>query len=391
VLKEISRLLNKKESELNKWYKEKLSLGNKCFYTSVDIRYCGNKLVPIDTNLFPAGFNNLNEDNIEQASKLTKEYITNISPNCKNILIIGEDHTRNLHYLDNLKTIENIITQAGYTCKIGSLNSTEEMNLNGISYKDINIIPLIKEDNLLKTTDGFQPDLIILNNDLMLGEHEKLKNIKQNIIPSPYNGWFKRRKSKHFEIYNKLMDELEEKFSLPSHIFTAEFSICSDLDFKSRQGIEKLAVEAEILLKKIKEKYIKHNINNEPYIVIKSNYGTYGMGVMSIKSADEVLKLNKKFRQQMHITKHNIVNNEVILQEGIKTIDIVNNSSAEPMLYLMNHQLVSFLFRSHDAKDEYSNLNSVGMKISNHKLDYNEYHQCCEFISRIATLAAALE
>ncbi len=225
----------------------------------------------------------------------------------------------------------------------------------------------------------------------MLGEHDKLRNITQPIIPSISNGWFKRRKSNHFKIYNKLMEELEEKFELPSHIFTAEFSVCNDLDFKSSRGIEKLAVEADLLFKKIKEKYIKHNINNEPYIVIKSNYGTYGMGVMSLKSADEVLKLNKKFRQQMHITKNNIVNNEVILQEGIKTIDIVNNASAEPMLYLMSHQLVSFLFRSHDAKDEYSNLNSVGMKISNHKLDYNEYHQCCEFVSRIAALAAALE
>ena len=32
------------------------------FYCSVDLRNAGFKLAPIDTNLFPAGFNNLNAD-----------------------------------------------------------------------------------------------------------------------------------------------------------------------------------------------------------------------------------------------------------------------------------------------------------------------------------------
>ena len=30
------------------------------FYCSVDLRNAGYKLAPVDTNLFPAGFNNLN-------------------------------------------------------------------------------------------------------------------------------------------------------------------------------------------------------------------------------------------------------------------------------------------------------------------------------------------
>jgi glutamate--cysteine ligase len=32
------------------------------FYSSIDIRNSGFKISPIDTNLFPAGFNNLNND-----------------------------------------------------------------------------------------------------------------------------------------------------------------------------------------------------------------------------------------------------------------------------------------------------------------------------------------
>ena len=32
------------------------------FYTSVDLRNCGFKIAPIDTNLYPGGFNNLNPE-----------------------------------------------------------------------------------------------------------------------------------------------------------------------------------------------------------------------------------------------------------------------------------------------------------------------------------------
>ena len=32
------------------------------FYASVDLRNSGFKLAPVDTNLFPGGFNNLNPD-----------------------------------------------------------------------------------------------------------------------------------------------------------------------------------------------------------------------------------------------------------------------------------------------------------------------------------------
>ena len=32
------------------------------FYASVDLRNAGFKLAPVDTNLFPGGFNNLNPD-----------------------------------------------------------------------------------------------------------------------------------------------------------------------------------------------------------------------------------------------------------------------------------------------------------------------------------------
>jgi glutamate--cysteine ligase len=178
---------------------------------------------------------------------------------------------------------------------------------------------------------------------------------------------------------------------LPSFLLTTEFSVCEEINFKDSHGLDILAEKVDILLSKIKAKYMLNNISDEPFIVIKSDYGTYGMGIIMVKSAKEVYSLNKKHRKQMHVTKSNIINNQVIIQEGVKTIDRINDEVAEPLLYSIDHHLVSFLYRTHNEKDEYSNLNSVGMNIVNHKLDMNEYRLCCEFVVKIANLAAALE
>ncbi len=392
MLQSFANIININKAELDAWYIDKLSKAARCFYSSVDIRYSGQKMVPVDTNLFPAGFNNLNQNNIIKATKFTQNYFKLNFSKAKNILLIGEDHNRNLHYLDNLKTLENIINQAGYVCKLGSLSANDIVVYNGAMHSDITIYPLIKEHRKLKTIDSFIPDLILLNNDLIAGIPEKLNDIDQEIIPNTKNGWFKRRKFNHFLIYNQLAKELELKFSLPSFPITTEIAVCGGINFKTGEGLNLLAEKTQKTLDIIKEKYKANDIKDDPYVVIKSDYGSYGMGVMMIKSAEDVLSLNQKYRRKMHVTKSNIVNDQVLIQEGVKTIDRINEYMAEPLLYMLDHNQVSFLYRTHKEKDEYSNLNSVGMKIFNQEVSSNDiYKQCCDFIARLATLAAANE
>jgi len=116
------------------------------------------------------------------------------------------------------------------------------------------------------------------------------------------------------------------------------------------------------------------------------------MGIMMVNSGDDVLKLNKKLRKQMHVTKSNVINQQVILQEGIKTINKINEAIAEPLIYLIDHQQIEFLYRTHKAKNEFSNLNSVGMEVINkHKSTNQAYLYCCNMVAQLATLAASLE
>src|SRR5437868_7712606 len=63
------------------------------FYASVDLRNAGFKLAPVDTNLFPAGFNNLNPDFLPLCIQAAQNTLEKIYPGCQNILLIPESHT----------------------------------------------------------------------------------------------------------------------------------------------------------------------------------------------------------------------------------------------------------------------------------------------------------
>ena len=50
------------QTKIESWFRNQWRQTAAPFYASVDIRNSGYKISPVDTNLFPAGFNNLNPD-----------------------------------------------------------------------------------------------------------------------------------------------------------------------------------------------------------------------------------------------------------------------------------------------------------------------------------------
>src|SRR6516164_6801865 len=53
-------LLLQRAADIETWFRREWLKTAPPFYGSVDLRNAGFKLAPVDTNLFPAGFNNLN-------------------------------------------------------------------------------------------------------------------------------------------------------------------------------------------------------------------------------------------------------------------------------------------------------------------------------------------
>lgn len=295
--------LNNKE-KIALWFSQQWQKTVPPVYGSVDLRNAGFKLAPIDMNLFPAGFNNLNPDYLSISIESAKKIIKTLQPTVERILIITESHTRNLFYWANIKTLEKIITAAGFEVRFGILleeiQSAHDIDLP--SGEKITVWPLIRHGNQL-TVDGFAPDFILLNNDLSEGIPPILQNLSQLVVPPAELGWSQRLKSEHFQYYAEVAEEFSHHIGLDSWFIAPLFRHCGKIDFMQQEGMECLQANAEELFADIKKKYAQYNIPYDPFLIIKADAGTYGMAVMTVRNPDEL----KKYESQ---TTHAYVNHK---------------------------------------------------------------------------------
>ena len=84
---------------IERWFRLEWMEHTPPFYSSVDIRNAGFKLAPVDTNLYPGGWNNLTPEMLPLAVQAAMAAIEKICPEARNLLVIPENHTRNTFYL----------------------------------------------------------------------------------------------------------------------------------------------------------------------------------------------------------------------------------------------------------------------------------------------------
>ncbi len=366
ILQLLKKLEEEQSSEIEQWFSQQRGAGHPFIYSSVDLRHSGYKLAPVDTNLYPAGFNNLSPAARVRASRFLQQFLEERHGSAKKVLIIPENHTRNLSYLENLATLMTLFENAGAEVQLGSLAALtgEPIVLVSPSGRELIEHPLKRDGATLKLENGFTPDVVVLNNDMTAGSPEILAGITQPLLPPPGMGWHRRRKSVHFAEYRALVDDFCACFKLDPWLLSAEFYQCGFIEFKERTGLDALAKGIEKVLTKVKEKYAEYGIKDEPYVFVKADSGTYGMGIMTIRSPEEVFEMNKKERNKMQVIKEGTQVSEVIIQEGVPTLDLVQGKPAEPMIYLIDGIPVGGMFRFNGERDAYGNLNASGMEFT---------------------------
>ena len=349
---------------IESWFRGQWAKTTAPITCSVDIRNAGFKLSPVDTNLFPAGFNNLAEDTLPLAISAAQRMINKTSPDCQRILIIPESHTRNLFYLESLANLQNILIRAGFDTRIGSLidNLSNTQTIELPSGRKIILDPLIRENNTLKI-DGFTPCLIILNNDFSEGVPEILNNIEQPMRPPSNLGWHMRSKFTHFEYYQQFAKNLAEKINLDPWLMMPLMKNCGDVNFVNREGVACIEAKAEQLFEEIKDQYEKYNIKSDPFVVVKADQGTYGMSVIMLKSPSDIQTLNRKQRQKLSTAKGQQQVSKVLIQEGVPTVEVwgVDKNTAEPVVYMLGEQVIGGFYRVHSGRGASENLNAPGM------------------------------
>ncbi len=141
------------------------------------------------------------------------------------------------------------------------------------------------------------------------------------------------------------------------------FEKCGEIDFKKRKGEECLEIHVENLLGDIQKKYDQYGIEQPPFVLVKADSGTYGMGIMTIHSAEEIRQLNRKQRKKMTTSKGGQTISKVIIQEGVYTFETIGKESAvaEPVIYMMDRLVVGGFYRVHTNRGYNENLNAPGM------------------------------
>lgn len=399
----IEEVILKNFASIEDWFRKSFAKTPPPINSSVDLRHARYKLAPVDTNLFPGGFNNLNVDFLPMCIQAVQ---TILNKNCTKILLLPENHTRNKFYIQSLMVLRDIFIKAGFIVRLGNLDESVQSSVeieteNG---ETLLLEPLVRKGNRVGLID-FDPCLLLLNNDLSSGIPDILLGLEQRIEPSLLLGWSSRLKSQHFDVYDSVVNEFAKLVGIDPWLLNPLFSTHTNVDFMQRKGIESLAIEVDNLIANITEKYSEYKILDKPFVVIKADNGTYGMSVMMVQSGAELLSLNRKKRTHMSMTKGQKKVSKVLLQEGVYSFETMNDFVAEPVIYMFGQYVVGGFYRVHQNRGIGDNLNSPGMHFAplafasscnmpSNKLDAeaipNRFY-AYGVVARLAALAAARE
>ncbi len=332
------------------------------FYTSVDIRNAGFKLAPVDTNLFPGGWNHLTPEMLPLAVQAAMAAIEKICPEARNLLIVPENHQRNSSYLSNLAQLQRIFNMAGLNVRIGSISPEvkEPVVLDLPTGESITLEPLLRERGRIGLKN-FDPCTILLNNDLSAGVPGILEDLQtQYLLPPLHASWSVRRKSRHFRSYEEVSKRFGKVLGIDPWLINPLFGQCSEVNFSSTNGLECLQTQVDTVLGKIRRKYKEYGIHEKPFVIVKNDNGTCGLGVMTVRDAKELTTLAPDALAAMTRSKDGQAVHDILIQEGVQTQERVHQAVAEPVVYMVDRYVVGGFYRIHPQRGVDENLNSPG-------------------------------
>ena len=346
---------------IERWFRLEWMEHTPPFYSSVDVRNAGFKLAPVDTNLYPGGWNHLTPEMIPLAVQAAMAAIEKICPEAKNLLLIPEN-TRDTFYLSNLAQLQRIFYMAGLNVRLGSMSNDIKapttIELPG--GEKVVLEPLIRTKRRLGLKN-FDPCTILLNNDLSAGVPGIVEDLhEQYLLPPLHAGWPTRRKSHHFKAYEEVSKRFGKLLGMDHWLINPMFNQCGQVDFNTSAGLECLRSNTDALLGKIRRKYKEYGINEKPFVVVKADNGTGGMGILTVRDAREIDNLSAKTKANMAVTQGGQSVSEVIIQEGVQTNERINSAVAEPVVYMMDRYVVGGFYRVHADRGVDENLNAPG-------------------------------
>jgi len=347
---------------IERWFRLEWMEHTPPFYSSVDVRNAGFKLAPVDTNLYPGGWNNLTPEMLPLAVQAAMAAIEKICPEARNLLVIPENGQPSAFYLANLAQLQRIFNMAGLNVRLGSIDPAIKANTtfalpNG---EQLTLEPVIRSKHRLGLKD-FDPCTILLNNDLSAGVPGILEDIhEQYLLPPLHAGWPTRRKSTHFKCYEEVAKRLGKLLGVDPWLIHPLFDRCENVDLNAAEGLNCLQTQVEAVLTRVKRKYKEYGIKEKPFVVVKADHSTHELGVVTVRDAKDMVALKERVNTLSQGRTKPWTLHDFMVQEGVQTQERVNDAVAEPVVYLMDRYVVGGFYRVHAERGIDENLNAPG-------------------------------
>ncbi len=97
---------------------------------------------------------------------------------------------------------------------------------------------------------------------------------------------------------SKTTEEFAKRFGkllgIDPWLINPMFTHCGEVDFAQGEGMDCLRTQVDALLAKVRRKYKEYGINEKPFVVVKADNGTYGMGITTVHDAKELENLGAR-------------------------------------------------------------------------------------------------
>jgi glutamate--cysteine ligase len=328
-------------SAIERWFRMEWMEHTPPFYGSVDVRNAGFKLAPVDTDFFPCGWNNLTPAMLPLAVQAALSAVEKTCPEARNLLIVPDNHVRNSFYLSNLVQLRRIFEMAGLNVRFGSISPDvkKPLTLAVPGGESVVLEPVLRERGRIGVKD-FDPCTILLNTDLASGIPGILEDLQsQYLLPPLHASWAVRRKSRHFDCYDDAAKRFAKLIGVDPWLINPDFELCGELDLATPHGLAALRAKVEAMLLKTRRKYKEYGIKERPFVIVKRDDQHSGMGLMTLRDGKDLAAQAALLPAQGP--------QALVVQEGVLTLERINDAVAEPVVYMLDRFVVGGFYRVH--------------------------------------------
>ena len=338
-----------------RWFRLEWMEHMPAFYSAVDVRNAGFKLAPVETDLYPGGWNDLSEAMLPLAVQAAQAAIEKICPEARNLLLIPANRTQNAAYLSNVAQLVRIFRMAGLNVRVGSIsNDIKEPIRIALPPNDAWGDSVLLEPVVLRTErriglPNFDPCTVLVNHDLSAGAPGILEELyEQYILPPVHAGWHTRRRSKHWACYEEVAKRFGKMLGIDHWLISPMFERCEAIRPMQEQSMELLRNQVDALLNRIRRKYKEYGIQAQPFITIKADNSACSTEILTVHSTADLAPLadsGSPAHARWQQAQSGQAAGDLVLQEGVPSCERIGSAVAEPVVYTMDRYVVGSFYR----------------------------------------------